>query len=294
MVDKLHMRLGLSLIAVLLILAACQASGEFGPTRDNGGEEIRNVPVEVTHAQLANAPEMFLNQPVQITGSFTPPTVAKCDRQQRGPYLRWGLLSDDWRLDVEGYQEVVHYLPDDLMMTVTGYFRRYEGQVGCGKDADIDKIWYLEISHIIAPNPLPLSADVVATVIITPAPTDIIDDDTTSEPTVTSVPQITPTATLPIDPTPTLPFIVITETPLPTGVPSLTPTITPTPTDTTTPAPTLTPTQTGTPTITPTGTLPTATPVPTNTPGGTAPPPPSPTNTPASYPGPTPTPGGYP
>jgi hypothetical protein len=40
-------------------------------------------------------------------------------------------------------------------MTVEGYWRLYEGPLGCGKNAPRAAIWYLEVLRIVEPNPLP-------------------------------------------------------------------------------------------------------------------------------------------
>lgn len=288
--------IGFYFMGLIFVLAACQVGGKFGPEADGdaAGGDLSAVAIEVSHAQLATDSETYLNQLIQITGAFVPPTQARCERHVRGPFDRWGLVNQEWRLDVVGYDDVTDYLPEGLVLTVTGYFRRYEGQLGCGKDADVTTVWYLDISHIVAPNPLPLGTGGVDDVVVTPLAEPTLDPFL---PTPTLAAIFTPTATLPAPAgaTPTLPFVVFTATPIPSSTPPLlftaTPIATPSPMPTEVDG-TVTPSVTATPTAT--GTL--ATPTPTNTPapGDTPPPQPSPTSTTSSYPGPTPAPTSYP
>jgi hypothetical protein len=125
---------------------------------------------------------------------------------------------------------------DGQTVVVEGYWRRWEGPVGCGNAAFPSTVWYLQVRGILSPNPLvratftPVGAIAVATIPgpATPALSPTLGPagaaTTTPVGAGASTSTATPTATRPVSPlaTPTGPF-----SPLPTLSPPASPTLSP-------------------------------------------------------------------
>ncbi len=279
------------LAIVAVVAVSCRSDGALMPqsgTPSSSGP-LFGHPEPVALAVLDEDPAAYRDHLIRVTGAHTPLPLPECGRV-RGPVARWALVDQGLRLDGVGFERILSLVPEGIELTVDGFWRLYEGPLGCGKEPPTDRLWYLEAVRLVQPNPLPLlsgrslaldaSPRISVTMSVsTLTPTPATDGSPT--PSVTPTPSRTPTPT---------------ETPGP-GTPSATPGATPTP------SPTLTPTGTptdapGAATPTPAGTL---APSPTRS-GGSTPTPPPPTNTPSSYPGgpdetppPTSTPsGGYP
>lgn len=245
-----------------------------GPTETPGG----GGPVPLTVIELMSAPGLYRDALVQVTGQLRKQPIVVCDSEYHPSPAGWGLGEEGVLAPAGGFdQQVRSLLPDSMQMTVEGRWRRWEGLVGCGKQAVQKEVWYLETGRIISPSPL-------TQVTLTPA-TGVEIVAITGEPTLISDATIEPTLALEATPTlpestggsaalasPTLdPFAGQTVVPPPTqvlqpptvqGTPSPTLPVgtpgtlgTPTVTGTVTPAGTPTPTVTGTPpTPTPTAT----------------------------------------
>lgn len=254
----------------------------FRPTTTPNSLIIESQPVLVTFTQLNEDPFSFLNKRIRVTGDFQLVSPPKC-RLYNGPAIRWSLIASNLQLDAQGFEPIARLIPANITITAEGTWRLYQGPLGCGKEPETGNAWYLEVTQIIQPNPLPLTdGTLVNSTISTPQvtrtqsteqqPSDEIPTDT---PTFAATPTFTATATA-------------TSTPMLTATPTNTPTIGPSPTVTPTPGAgtvrptaTRTPTPTSTPTATATSTL-----GPTTTAQPTVPIVPSPTiNTGGGYPG---------
>jgi hypothetical protein len=261
----------------LFFLVACQQQGVFRPeipTPTVSNDTILGEPILVSFSQLAENLERYQNTLIRISGVYTPLAAPTCF-PQRGPQTRWSLVSDNKQMKVLRFEQVVLPLAwEGLNMTVDGIWRKYEGPLGCGKNAAAGTTWYLDAVRIIEPNPMPdfllnnqptpdpdSGTEIPAEA--TPLPDEPLPPETPSdtgyppdEPETTP----TPTATIPLAtpfPTPSRPVGI---TPSPQVSPSATPTSTATPTaspTTGTGTPDGTPTETpgpGTPSSTPTAT----------------------------------------
>lgn len=245
---------------------------------------INREPELVTFTELNENAAAYQNKFIRITGHYFPQKLPDC-APYSGPVFRSVLVSDELQLDMLGGEAALRIVPVNTKLTVDGIWRKFEGPVGCGKEPPRQTLWYLELTNIVAPNPImglttATPAGVEPPVGGLPLPTTT-PTSAVNVPTPTQTPSLAmtavPTAT-PIDDslTPTRPAVV-TVTPLPTGTGTA---VFPTP-----PTNTPTPGFTGTPGSSPT-------PMPTvNTIGTPAasptPPPPLGTSTPGTpYPGP--------
>lgn len=278
----------LFLFLTLIFLASCSPAPEFdaiNPGGDAPGAMARR-PAAVSFVELDANPLLYRNTLVRVTGAYAPSPEPPCT-PYKGPPASWSLVDSGLRLDVQGFSEVMELIAEGSQVTVDGFWERYEGPVGCGKEPPTQTLWYLRAVQLVQPNPLPELAglpgdasaseegaptpDLEATAVPTTTPTPRATDDLTPTPTPTARVTATPTTTpdLTVSPTATLESDV---------TPSATPTPTPTSDGETTPQPG----GTGEPgaTLTP-------------TPGGDSPP--AATSTPSDYPPPdaTPTPDSY-
>lgn len=257
---------------------------------------VDGQPELVTFTELNNNAAAYQNKFIRITGSYFPQKLPDCVPYS-GPIFRSVLVSDDLQLDIFGGETALSIVPINTKLTVDGIWRKYDGAVGCGKEPPRQTLWYLEITNIVAPNPIVGATPFMPEGVI---PEDVIPPLQTNTPTpgagipaptsavgVTPIPTATPQGSIP---TPTT-IVVMTVTPQATvtGTVVSLPTNTPTPGSIGTPTPTGT--LTGTPTATTTGTpgtpFPSATPLPplgTSTPGT---PYPGPGGTPSPTPSPT-------
>ena len=291
------------LILLLPLFVACtQRVGQLKPLRPAGVEELLLAaqPQLVTFSELQADPEAFQDRLIRVSGTLLKLPPPEC-LPRSGPAVEWALIAEELRLDAIGFERVISLSSNDLPMTVDGYFRLYEGPLGCGKGAPDGSAWFLEVVRIVQPNPLvgverpPGSVGFPTTEAggIAPTPGGPIGSTATSTPAGTGTPGGVPTAT-PTPPSP--PLLTATPeggTPTVTTIPTATATgqatseFTPTPlpgTATTTPTATRGPGPTSTPT--PTATIdpyvgpptPTVTPTVDGYPGGTV------TSVPTTYP----------
>lgn len=294
---KLIRRILFLLIVILPLSVACAGrSGQLKPL-DPGGEGeviLAGQPQLVTFSQLQEDPDAFQDRLVRVSGSLLKASPPNC-APYSGPAVEWALIAEALRLDAVGFERAVDVLDNDLPMTVDGFFRLYEGALGCGKAAPDGSAWFLEVIRIVQPNPLiasGLQPGGLISAAITPGGPGEPSGSTVTPAIQETVPVAgTPGGTPTLTPTgSTSPVPTATDTPAP-GTITLTsiPTASPTPSATSrfTATPTRTPLP-GTATSTPT-----PTPTPTPAPGSTTTP--TPTATIDQYPGggtPTPTPTG--
>lgn len=285
---------------LLVTLAACQQKGVFRPEVTPApvtNEVILGEPFLVSFTELANNLERYQDTLIRVTGTYTPLAAPVC-YTERGPRTRWSLVNEDKQMKVLRFEQVVVPLAwEGLTMTLDGVWRKYEGPLGCGKNAPQGVSWYLEALRIVEPNPIPdfflnntPPSEPVST--LTPEEIPSPDETPTAPGEGTSPPpgypggtkegSATPTSTVTLPATPSAtPSLPVTATPTPTPLATTPAAATPTetPSGTTTPSPTPeTATPEGTPTETPGPGTPSVTPA---TPSGTTP------ATPTGYPAPT-------
>ncbi len=283
-------RLACLLLLLLLASAACGARGVGSPTPFPTPAATPSAtaagPITLTVTELAAAPGLYVDAVVQVSGLFHKQPILVCDSEPHPSPATWGLAEAGLVAPAGGYdQQVRGLLPEGLFMTVEGRWRRWEGLVGCGKQAATREVWYLDVARVLSPSPLvqvTLTPGAPGTAVAEVSPTPSGEEPVpTEDPSLFPTPlpeELTPTPDFAAEPTdefddfpeepfPTEPFPP-TEEAEPIGGVSPTATTSGTPAGTTTPGASGTPTITGTPpTATPTvtGTPPTATPT---VPGG--------------------------
>jgi hypothetical protein len=205
-------------------------------------------PAAVSFVELDANPAQYRGRLVRVSGEFAPLPDPPC-HPYKGPQVDWSLIDQDLRLDVQGFAQVMELVPEGTPVTVDGFWQRYQGPVGCGKEPAGQTLWYLRAVQLVQPNPLPQLAELPGQPAL-PAETAPAPEGTlVPTPSATPTPGATPTATptLAETPTPDLtasPTATLLATSTATqGAETPTPSATPNPQET--PSPTPTPTAEG-------------------------------------------------
>lgn len=246
------------LVLGLMLLAGCrgQQARPLKPGRPSPTPSplvLDGIPRPAAFPDLGANPRVFLNQLIQVTGSYTRLTPAACD-VYKGPRIVWGLVADNLQLSAAGYEAVLELVPAGTTLTVEGFWRFYVGPLGCGKEPSSEGLWYLDVQRIVQPNPLTRAgATGQQPLLVAPTPTESVGSLDTPLPTAVftptaaagnggGIPVVTPTASptpTPITvavPSPTGGAVLPTATPTVTAPSTLTPPTTPTPSPSPTPA----------------------------------------------------------
>jgi hypothetical protein len=191
--------------------------------------------VVVSLAELAAVPADYVGQRVQVTGAFERLTPLTCLVVTRRSPASWQLSDGEATILVDGkHEQLARLAPNGLAVALTGRWWVWEGFVGCGKNAPRQRLYYLQLGHVLDPNP-------ITNATLTPAPDAVTP--TTEPPPLPSAPSATPPPTT----TPTI------AGPTPSPTPSPSPDLTGTPTGTLSGSPA--PTQSATPTVAATATV---------------------------------------
>lgn len=231
------------LLFAMLLGAGCTTSREqLPPTPFPTSGPVQITPTAgeatLTIGEVASALGLYRDAPIIVSGRLRRQPLLVCDSEPHPSPATWSLTDDGAVLLAARFEDQVRQLlPEDLTMTVAGRLRLWEGPVGCGKQAQTQEVWYLEVSRILSPSPLtqatltPEGFAVGVTEIAEVQPTESLGDGLTpefateeptpdlTEPTATSAPEVAfPTAQ-------TAPTLAPTEvTPALSGTPLTTPT----------------------------------------------------------------------
>lgn len=255
-------------LLLTLWLAACGEKEVLTTPTPFGSGQITVVaasqPTAVPLADLLAEPESFQGQFVQLSGLYEQLPLLVCSSEPHPGPATWALLeSEENVVAVSGFDVPLRALLDEgTPITVNGYWRFWEGPVGCGKQAVPRQFWYLNAIEMVSPEQL-------ARITGVPAATSMPGEGGEGETAVPTTQPITPT--VPITGTESPPMAAT-----PTGEPIASPTLNLPPTLPPTIAATSAATATadgspsaGTPTVTITGTPGIVTPGPSPTLAGT-------------------------
>jgi hypothetical protein len=152
---------GLMLLGVFLLLGiGCAAPNQSAaptpfPTAGSVTSTIPTGPTTLTISEVTNALGLYQDMPIIVTGRLERLPLLVCDSEPHPSPATWSLTDEGAVLLAAGFdQQVRQLLPEDLTMTVEGRLRRWEGPVGCSKQAQTQEVWYLDTSRILSPRTL--------------------------------------------------------------------------------------------------------------------------------------------
>jgi hypothetical protein len=210
------------LLSMLLGLTSCgrpQAAADPTPfpAPTATPTPLSSQPLPIAIPELAAYPTLFEGVMLELTGAYRPLPRLICNGEAYPGPATWGLVDGGLLAYAGGFDEQLRpLLPAGLEITVTGRWQAWRGPIGCGKQAQVQEIWYLQVSRIVAPSPLtavtltpagvaeaaePEEISAIATPALTAtgAPIDIPEATTTlmTTPPITSTADIFPTPGLP-------------------------------------------------------------------------------------------------
>ncbi len=150
-------------ILLLVVLAACDGAAQVTPTPfpatwTPGPALAAQQSFQMEIADLLAEPETYEGAYVQVTGRYRrrPLLICESESATNPSPATWDLLDDsNLALAAGEFDDALRSLvPDGLTMTVAGYWQLWEGQVGCGKQAEKQTIWFLEVTDIVSPSPI--------------------------------------------------------------------------------------------------------------------------------------------
>ena len=150
-------------ILALAILAGCDSASRmtptpFPPTWTPGPALAAQQSFRVEIADLLAEPETYQGAYVQVTGMYRKRPLLICESESatNPAPATWDLLdNNNLSLAAGEFDGALRSLvPNGLTMTVAGYWQLWEGQVGCGKQADKQAMWFLEVTDIVSPSPI--------------------------------------------------------------------------------------------------------------------------------------------
>lgn len=152
-----------ALFILLIFMAACgdepdAAPTPFPPTPTSLAALRKSQAFPVTVQDLLLNPELYRDALVQVTGRYErrPLLVCESANETYSSPATWVLKDENGLvLDAGEYDEMLRsLLPDDLTITVSGYWEEWQGAVGCGKQAEPTSLWYLKVTDIVSPSPI--------------------------------------------------------------------------------------------------------------------------------------------
>lgn len=183
------------LAAVILFLVGCSQPVTTAQIYSNQTAAPRIIPrgrpLSVEIGQLQRAPEAYERTLVRVSGQYRRAPIIICDGIARVSPATWRLEQNDAVIGAGGFDSLVqNLLPAGLTITIEGIWRFWRGPVGCGKDAPLQSVWYLEVTNIVSPSP-------VARVTLTPPGGAPVETPDQVDATPVDVP--TPSATEPVE-----------------------------------------------------------------------------------------------
>ncbi len=201
----------------LLLAAACAGAGDGSRGISSNLQPATAVAPTgtsqvVSLADLAAEPQAYQDQLLQVTGQYKRGPVIICDGLARPSPAGWILTGrqsaesappatdvppevGEPQVAVSGFENLVEpLLPVGMTVTVEGVWRYWRGPVGCGKEAPVEDVWYLELTEIISPSP-------IVRVTLTPEGQQVSGGGVVTPAEPSPQPQETPTPTIESSPT---------------------------------------------------------------------------------------------
>lgn len=151
---------------LLAIIAACGGpAGDLrggtpaGYVRPVANAETDETAEMVAISALLESPETYEGEVLEVNGIYYQRQVVVCSTRPQLSPARWALSDGEERIPAGGLDERLENLPSgQIEIAVTGRWLRWQGPVGCGRQAQITEVWYLDLIDIVSPNPITIAA----------------------------------------------------------------------------------------------------------------------------------------
>ncbi len=183
-------------LLLVFMLPGCDQDDSTGLS-SRASLTARALGTEVELIDLATDPIAYEDQWILARGQYGLLPIPPCDAAVHLPPATWSLIANGVVVRMAGMENVLRPLVlDGQVVVAEGYWRRWDGPVGCGAAAFPSTVWYLQVKRILDPNPLVRATS-------TPGGAAAIDASSSS-----GLPTATPTPTAPFSPlgTPTGPY----------------------------------------------------------------------------------------
>jgi hypothetical protein len=113
----------------------------------------------VTISDLLESPEDYEGKILQVSGTYYQRQVVVCSSRSQLSPARWALSDSVQRIPAGGMADQLQSLPSGRIdIGVIGRWLRWQGPVGCGRQAQVTEVWYLDVLEVISPNPITIAA----------------------------------------------------------------------------------------------------------------------------------------
>lgn len=163
--------LRLALLSMILLLVACDGADltptPFPATWTPAPALNPQQSYAIEIPELLAESDKYVGAYVEVTGQYRKRPLLICESESAtNPSPATWEISDSTgvTLGAGQFDEALRSLiPNGLTVTVAGYWQQWEGPVGCGKQADQETVWFLEVTDVISPSP-------IVQVTLTPSP----------------------------------------------------------------------------------------------------------------------------
>ncbi|MFZ0543861.1 MAG: PPC domain-containing protein [Candidatus Promineifilaceae bacterium] len=155
------------LVACLLVTAAaCSGPGgdlrgatPAGYIRPAANPVAGETAELISIADLIETPEAYEDQVIEISGLYYQRQVVVCSTRPQYSPARWALSDGEQRVPIGALDDNLENLPSgQIEIAVIGRWLRWQGPVGCGRQAKVTEVWYLDVLEIVSPNPITIAA----------------------------------------------------------------------------------------------------------------------------------------
>jgi hypothetical protein len=113
----------------------------------------------VTIAELLETPEDYAGQLIEVSGTYYQRQVVVCSTRPQYSPARWALSDGELRIPAGGLDQRLEGLPSGrIEIAAVGRWLQWQGPVGCGRQAQVTEVWYLDVEQVVSPNPITIAA----------------------------------------------------------------------------------------------------------------------------------------
>jgi hypothetical protein len=146
----------------ILLLISCQSNaglltGSSALGSVSSAEGVVPQPaISVEIQELLDNPDRYEGAYLEVEGEYSQLEDTECDTKLQGSPAGWALRnSEGKKIFAAGAADLLQQAKlTGLILNVRGRWLRWQGPIGCGRDAETKAILYLDVSHFSSPNPI--------------------------------------------------------------------------------------------------------------------------------------------